>query len=206
MKPVNEALQQKILDTSRSEFLEHGYDGTTLRSIAASVGCTTGAIYRYYKGKAALFDALVQGPAEQLLKRFKERALSISSVSEEEQFDQVPDMSANEFDWMIDYIYDHYGVFRLICCASEGTRYENYIESLIEVEEEESVRFIRQLQERSILKRDIAPIMTHILANTLFSGIFETVRHDLSRDAAMEHMNTLQQFYLGGWVRILEMD
>lgn len=206
MKPVNEKLQQEILNISKKEFLEHGYNKTTVRSIAATVGCTTGAIYRYYKGKTAIFDALVKEPAEELLRQFKENALNFSSVSEDDQVHSVLEISVNEFDWMVDYIYDHYDVFRLICCASEGTKYESYIELLIEVEEEVSNRFIETLKESEMLKRNIDHIMSHILANTLFSGIFETVRHDLPRDIAMEHMNTLQQFYLGGWNRLLGIE
>lgn len=203
MKPINEELKSEILNVSKKEFLEHGYNKTTVRSIASSIGCTTGAIYRYYKDKSAIFDALVKEPTEMLLKQFKETSLNISSYSEDVQVKSVPEMSANEFDWMVDYIYDNYDVFRLICCASEGTKYENYIELLIEVEEESTNRFITTLKKSGMLKSNIDPLMSHILANTLFSGIFETVRHDLPRNIAMEQMHTLQQFYWGGWVRIL---
>lgn len=206
MRPINEELKSKILIISKKEFLEHGYNKTTVRSIATSLGCTTGAIYRYYKDKSAIFDALVKEPSDMLLKQFKETALNISSYSEDDQVESVPEMSANEFDWMVDYIYNNYDVFRLICCASEGTKYENYIELLIEVEEEATNRFITTLKQSGMMKSNIDPLMSHILANTLFSGIFETVKHDLPRNSAMEHMHTLQQFFLGGWIKLLEIE
>jgi AcrR family transcriptional regulator len=206
LRPVNEELKSEILNISKKEFLEHGYNKTTVRSIATSLGCTTGAIYRYYKDKSAIFDALVKEPTEMLLKQFKETSLNISSYSEDVQVKSVPEMSANEFDWMVDYIYDNYDVFQLICSASEGTKYETYIELLIEIEEESTNRFITTLKKSGMLKSNIAPLMSHILANTLFSGIFETVKHDLPRNIAMEHMHTLQQFYWGGWVRLLGIE
>lgn len=206
MKPINEKLRSDILEVSKKEFLRQGYNKTTLRGIASSVGCTTGAIYRYYKDKDAIFDALVKDASGTLVAQYEKNALSISSCSEDVEPTNVPEMSANEFDWLVDYIYDHYDVFRLICCASEGTTYEHYIEELIRIEEESTNRFIAVLKKSGMLKIHIDPIMAHILANTLFSGIFETVRHDLPRAVAMAHMRTLQQFYLGGWMRLFELD
>lgn len=206
MKPINEKLRSDILEISKKEFLKQGYSKTTVRNIATAVGCTTGAIYRYYKDKAAIFDALVKDAADTLLIQYEEKSLNISSGSEEVNLMDVPDMSANEFDWIVDYIYDHYDVFRLISTASEGTDYEHYIEALIRIEEESTNRFVAVLKESNMLKTHIDPIMAHILANTLFSGIFETVRHDLPRHVAMAHMRTLQQFYLGGWNRLFELN
>lgn len=205
MKPVNEQLQQEILAMSKKEFLAYGYNKATVRRIATAVGCTTGAIYRYYKGKMALFDALVREPAEALLVQYKKVALDILAASGEEALADVPDRSADACDWMVDYIYDYYDAFRLICCASEGTAYEHYIERLIEIEEASSNRFIESLRANNMLKREITPFMAHILASTFFMGIFEAVRHELSRDEAMAHMKTLQEFHLGGWVQILDM-
>jgi AcrR family transcriptional regulator len=206
LRPFNEELKSEILTISKKEFLEHGYNKTTVRNIATSLGCTTGAIYRYYKDKSAIFDALVKEPCEVLLKQFKETSLNISSCSKDVQVKSVPEMSANEFDWMVDYIYNNYDVFQLICCASEGTKYENYIELLIEIEEESTNRFITTLKKNGMLKSNIDPLMSHILANTLFSGIFEIVRHDLPRNIAMEHMHTLQQFFCSGWNKLLGIE
>lgn len=206
MKPINEKLQQEILEISKKEFLEYGYNKTTVRKIAKAIGCTTGAIYRYYKGKEAIFDALVKEPADDLLERFRKVALDISSTTEKECLENVPETSSQEFDWMMEYIYDHYDVFRLICCASEGTKYENYIEKLIEIEEESSNRYIKMLEKNNMLNKRLDPFMNHIFANTLFSGLFETVRHNLPKEVAIEHMKTLQLFYLGGWVSLLGME
>lgn len=47
--------------------MEKGFRGASLRSIAASLGVTTGAIYGYYTDKEAMFDALVEAPAQELV-------------------------------------------------------------------------------------------------------------------------------------------
>ncbi len=49
----------EILDAALIVFSEKGYEGGTMRQIAARVGVTEPALYRHYAGKEALFDDLV---------------------------------------------------------------------------------------------------------------------------------------------------
>ena len=53
-----ESLKQRILDTAREMFVEHGYDGVTLRKIAHAIEYAPGTIYRYFKNKDELIRAL----------------------------------------------------------------------------------------------------------------------------------------------------
>ena len=49
----------KIIESAKKEFLEKGFMNASLRTIAANAGVTTGAMYRHFKDKDALFCALV---------------------------------------------------------------------------------------------------------------------------------------------------
>jgi AcrR family transcriptional regulator len=49
----------QILDAASCVFAEKGYEGGTMREIAARVGVTEPALYRHYAGKEALFEDLV---------------------------------------------------------------------------------------------------------------------------------------------------
>lgn len=66
MRLLNDELAKNILEASKKEFLEKGFQKASVRSIAAAVNVTTGAVYRYYENKEALFDALVKAPSEEL--------------------------------------------------------------------------------------------------------------------------------------------
>lgn len=59
--------RQAILDAALDLFAEKGYFGTSLRDVAAAVGVRESALYNYFAGKAALFDALLD--AHQTIKR-----------------------------------------------------------------------------------------------------------------------------------------
>jgi len=52
------ATRQKILDAARRMLVQHGYEGTTMRAIAAKIGYTPTAIYHYFKDKDALVAEL----------------------------------------------------------------------------------------------------------------------------------------------------
>jgi len=53
-----EILRQKILDVANQLFQEVGYDGTTMRKIAARIVYNPATIYSYFKNKEDIFYAL----------------------------------------------------------------------------------------------------------------------------------------------------
>ena len=51
--------RQAILDAALDLFAEKGYFGTSLRDVATKVGVRESALYNYFAGKDALFEALL---------------------------------------------------------------------------------------------------------------------------------------------------
>jgi AcrR family transcriptional regulator len=52
--------RQAILDAALDLFAEKGYFGTSLRDVATRVGVRESALYNYFPGKDALFEALLE--------------------------------------------------------------------------------------------------------------------------------------------------
>lgn len=61
--------RRAILDAALSLFAEKGYFGTSLRDIAAVVGVRESALYNYFRGKEALFNALMTAAQERKAER-----------------------------------------------------------------------------------------------------------------------------------------
>ncbi len=59
-RPIDPALQGKILEAARTVLAEHGYTGTRMADVAAQAGIATGTIYLYFKSKDALVLALTE--------------------------------------------------------------------------------------------------------------------------------------------------
>ena len=74
MSTKAEDTQKNILNTARKHFLKDGLTGASLRNIVKDAGLTTGAFYKYYPTKEALFDALTDPYMEQFI-RFMIRSL-----------------------------------------------------------------------------------------------------------------------------------
>jgi AcrR family transcriptional regulator len=62
--------RQAILDAALDLFGEKGFFGTSLRDVAAAVGVRESALYNYFPGKDALFEALIAADHDTKLERF----------------------------------------------------------------------------------------------------------------------------------------
>jgi AcrR family transcriptional regulator len=51
---------RRILQAARAEFAEHGFDGATIRAIAARAGVDSSLVMQHNGSKAALFRSAVQ--------------------------------------------------------------------------------------------------------------------------------------------------
>ena len=60
-------MRQAILDAAKDIFLEKGFHGASLRSIAERIGYSAGNIYLYFKDKDEIFHAIHEGGFTRLL-------------------------------------------------------------------------------------------------------------------------------------------
>lgn len=69
-----EAARERLLDAAEELFGRHGYDGVTLRDVAAQAEADTALLHYYFDGKAKLFDEVVARRAE-LVNRTRRESL-----------------------------------------------------------------------------------------------------------------------------------
>jgi AcrR family transcriptional regulator len=63
---AREARREQILDAARACLLEHGLEAVSMEMIIARSGLSTGAVYRYFKGKDDIMAATVQATAAEI--------------------------------------------------------------------------------------------------------------------------------------------
>ena len=61
-----EARREQILDAARACLLEHGLEAVSMEMIIARSGMSTGAVYRYFKGKDEIIGAAVAASASEI--------------------------------------------------------------------------------------------------------------------------------------------
>ena len=58
--------RQQILDAARACMLEHGLEAVSMEMIIARSGLSTGAVYRYFKGKDEIIEAAIVTAAREI--------------------------------------------------------------------------------------------------------------------------------------------
>jgi AcrR family transcriptional regulator len=65
-EPARQASRDNINSTALRLFSEHGYEGTSIRMIAAEAGISLGLMYNYYKSKEELLLGLIDEISDKL--------------------------------------------------------------------------------------------------------------------------------------------
>ena len=198
-----EATKQQLLELAKAEFLEKGYNKASVRNIAKTAGLTTGAVFRYYPDKAALFDALVAEAADTLVNQFKAAQEAHYDLIPAEKTSESTELSTNYLNYFINYIYDNFDAFKLVICFSEGTRYANYIHELVELEVTQTEDYYEKLRQLGKLEGTVSHDLHHMITSAYFTAVFETVTHDMDRNRAIEYVNEIAAFFNYGWNGIL---
>lgn len=198
-----EATKQQLLELAKAEFLEKGYNRASVRNIAKTAGLTTGAVFRYYPDKAALFDALVAEAADTLVNQFKAAQEAHYDLIPAEKTSESTELSTNYLNYFINYIYDNFDAFKLVICCSEGTRYANYIHELVELEVTQTENYYEKLRQLGKLEGTVSHDLHHMITSAYFTAVFETVAHDMDRNRAIEYVNEIAAFFNYGWNGIL---
>ena len=197
--------ERRILETAKKEFLERGFQGTSMRRVAALAGVTTGALYGYFDSKEKIFDSLVEDSYNAVMNAYKDAHVEFAALPYDTQVSGMGDITAKCVEWCLEYIYDHLDEFRLILMCSEGTRYTNMVDEMMKIEEESTEEFISLMRKNGMEIPEIDPLLEHMVTSGYFTSFFEVVRHSVPREDARIYIHNLQAFYKAGWERLFGM-
>ena len=203
MQENSPATLEKIQQAALDEFSEKGFLGASLRQIVKHAGVTTVAFYGYFSSKEALFASIVEPHAAALMGRFMEAQISFAELPQKEQPEHMGVESGAYTRWMVEYICQHRDPVKLLLCRAEGTGYQNFVHNMVEVEVESTLQYIEVLRRLGRKVPELDRQMCHILASSMFNGIFEVVIHDMPYEQAMRYVNQLRDFYTAGWMKLM---
>ena len=101
--------------------------------------------------------------------------------------------------------YDHIDEFRLLISCSEQSPYEHFTQSLIDLEVDMSMNYIKKAQEMGFPIKDVNREEIHILSNAHFSCVFEMILHDVPKQRAIEMSDRFSAVFAAGWKECLSM-
>lgn len=204
MPPDAVATRKAILESAKKEFLTHGFAKASLRVIAAGAGVTTGALYRHFNDKNALFQALVAPVRDEVIQRFQRQTDEYIRLLNSRGMQPMWDRSGSEWNVQafVRYIYRHFDEFRLLF-LSEQTAYEDFLHMLIHLEVDSTQRYLAEAKRQGHSVRDLDEQELHMIANAQFSALFELVSHEIPKEEGIRYAVTVERFFLAGWKEII---
>lgn len=202
MSTKAEDTEKNILNTARKHFLKDGFSGASLRNIVKDAGLTTGAFYKYYPTKEALFDALTDPYIEHIYQIYDRVVEDFEKLSAKEQTSNMSDTSGDGMDQMIDYIYEHYDNFRLLLKCGDSGKFETFIHNMVDREMRSSLEFVKKMKEDGIEIPIVGESLMHMIYTGFFSSIFQIIEHDIDKETAKRNVHKLREFNTGGWERL----
>lgn len=185
-------VKDKILASAKNEFLEKGFQKSSLRSIVKKANLTQGAMYAYFKNKDDLFFSVVK-PAIDNWSNFSNHMWdeSIKKLKNNKAGGFLNDR--NSMIKIADVIYSEYDLLKLLILKSNGSKYENYLDDLILDNYKLTSKFIDVIEENgytlSITRKEYFSFL-----RIYWKGIFEVVEQEYNYDEALVYLEKLTEF------------
>ena len=188
----------KILQAAKKEFLDKGFAGTNVRTIAEKAGVTTGALYNLFNNKDGIFEALVSGVFDEFL-----NTMSHSDLLESQNFGMktsdlsaIIELSQRRFLRIIDFFYDNWDAMKLIVCCSKGSSYERIFDKAIDATEKETVQLLKL---DGIKMPRSKKFFIHVMVTSHFENLKEIFHHNLKKSEAVEYVLDFNAYHCAGW-------
>lgn len=205
MSKPDTSIDPRILESAKKEFLLCGYEKTSTNVICKNAGVTSGALYKRYAGKDELFCALVAPTAEEFINMLESIQDEFHSLPQQEKESTATGSAAGE-NGFINYIYEHFDIFKLLIECSKGSTYESFMDNLVDILVKSTERFMEESNHEAIILGKVATHETiHILISSYLYGLFEPVVHNMSLENARIYAEQLKYFFDVGWADILHL-
>ena len=193
---------EKVIESAKAEFLSMGFEKASMRSIAKAAGVTTGALYVRFPNKDALFCALVQPVVHEIFASFKQSENESIELLRAGKNSGVDETSQQYLSYLLGFIYDNIDAFRLLLNCAAGSSQDGFMDALVNAEVSISLEYLNEKAALGGTVPEISEQELHVLISAQFYAVFEIVRHDIPRETAVRHINTIVRFFNPGWREI----
>lgn len=197
-----DATHKSILESGKNNFLNDGYERSNLRKICKDAGVTTGAFYRHFEDKEALFIALVEPLATEVLDLYsKFENESFKSIDEQ----HIRDLAEINIKGSIEsalYIFRKKDIFELLVYKAYGTRYDNFIEKLVEMEDLNRNKILKMVLKNDYKYINMSEKSMHLLNHAYINALCEIIIHSENIDEVKKNSEIVAEFFREGWKKL----
>lgn len=194
------SIDPRIQESAKKEFLDHGFEGASLKIICEKAGVTTGALYKRYKGKEDLFCAVVGDTVAAINDFLEEKSAVFPSVLSDVKLIKAWEMGESMMEWF-DFLYRHHDGFTLLLFGASGTRYANYQHDLVEKMNAKTYEYFLEAKKRGLTKVDISMAEMHMLLSALWTTVCEPFIHGYTLEQIKVHCGLVCRLF--NWYAVL---
>ena len=195
--------KKKILSSAMAEFLEKGFMNASLRTIAANAGLTTGAMYRHFKDKDALFCALVDEAisftTKTVMMADSSHHMDLDNLVSQEHFEEE-NRQTNE---LLTYIFDNFDAFTLLLTKASGSTHEHFQEEICELYTKNCQQTFNWMYKNQISSKKIDKMTVHFIASTVINAFVEIITHKMTKKAAFQYIENIEAFTRYGMMHMM---
>ena len=189
----------KIMAAAKAEFMEKGFDKSSMRSVAERCGMTAAGIYRHCVDKADLFDQIVAPAVDRINAWLDAHVARYAEAVQKEKHIQWRD---SEIDMMREIIYPNMEEYHLLLAKSRGSKYEHFLHDLTEGQQAQLLQYLPMLKAQGYAVKDIDSKELHLLLSAYTTALFEPVIHNYSLEEALHCLKAVEAFFVPGWKQL----
>ncbi len=156
-----EGISEKVELCAKKEFLEK----RLCRCITADDCCG-------YGGKEGLFSAIVEPVAKEFTGIFIGVQEKFHAIESDRQAVSLDDYAEDGMKQLVKYMYAHLEEFQILVKSSYGTRFQDFVEHLVELETDYTYKFMEAIGLRFKDGKPLTKNFMHIMNKALFESFF----------------------------------
>ena len=184
---------ERILKSGLAAFLEEGFEKANLRRICKAAGVTTGAFYKHFKDKEALFSELVEPLASMIRKAYAQGEKRGFAGYDEgkpvtpEQVRAALEAKAAGTLATTAMLYSHRDI------------YELFLDWLVDEEDRTTLRVLELIHGAEKARAVISKESLHIVNHAFYSALSENIIHAKSVEELNATTEVISTFFNAGW-------
>ena len=190
-------VSKRLIEVAKKEFLENGFEGASIRTIAREAQTSPRAVYTRFENKEELFSAVIEPVYSDFIKMFKNDKIIYWERARQKDFSTNPE---NFYLRYLDYAYQHKEQFFLILKQSKGTRFENFTQYLCQIDLTELNKQLPELLEdfKKYQKDKSTKLFLSTITYSFYDALFAPLVHGVELEIAKTYITKLSRFYNDG--------
>jgi len=192
---LKESVRSQIAEAAESQFAKVGFKKATVGSIAEEADVATGTIYKYFKNKAALFNAVVSN--EFVEEFFRLTRCRITEFEKSQGVDPNLSHREGEAGKLLHFWIRNRRKVIILLARSKGTKYESFGRKYVQEMADQAIAQASQQYHQLEISDLLRFMLEKSLADSV-RGIVSILEHFEDEESIFEAFEAGTAYHLGG--------